>query len=174
VAVLHSPASVRGLVAYSNSDIVLIAPAGMECSGAVGADATTGLSIWPKGARQPGPHDRGAGLTLWYDPDCTGCQAGIACPFFPRFAASLDFPCSSGVPAGERTVSLGPRVTAFEDPPGVHGSGLPSGGPYAANGVVGIHSSGGNTSVFRATCTLPQSQHAVCTVSLNDTISRYG
>jgi hypothetical protein len=52
----------------------------------------------------------------------------------------------------------------FEDPIGVSGVGDPSGGPYPANGVVTYN----GTSATEATCTLPESDHALCTVVLND------
>jgi hypothetical protein len=62
----------------------------------------------------------------------------------------------------------------FEDPPGIAGSGWPSGGADPANGVVGLVGSPENELVYRSTCTLPASEHAICTASQNDLISRYG
>jgi len=174
VRVLHSPASVRGLAAYSNSQIVLVGPAGMRCSGIVATDGGSQLVLWPQGEPKPGEHSRGAGLTLTLDPACAGCQADDACPFFTAFARKLGFPCRTAVPAGEHVDDVSSSLVLFEDPPGVAGSGWPSGGSDPANGVVGIHTSGGNSAVYRSTCTLPASQKAACTVSLNDAISRYG
>jgi hypothetical protein len=174
VAVLHSPASVRGLVAYSNSQLVLIGPAGMDCSGVIAVDGGSDLFVWQKGGRRPGQATHEAALTLMIDTACIGCEASDSCPFFTAFAKKLGFPCTSGVPAGEQVDRASSDLVLFEDPPGLYGSGWPSGGSDPANGLVGIQTSGRNSSVYRSTCTLPQSQHAVCTVSLNDVISRYG
>jgi hypothetical protein len=170
---ITSSSSTRGLVAYTDTESYLVGPRGMRCSGGVGADGTSGIVVWPRGqARSPGIRARTDGLTLELDAGCVGCQAGDACPFFPAFARGLSFPCGAGVPSGETVVRLRPRVALFSDPPGVAGSGWPSGGPDPANGVVGIK--GNEVLVYRSTCTLPARDHAICTTSLNDVISRYG
>ena len=79
------------------------------------------------------------------------------------------------MPAGEIVVRPRPSLAEFEDAPGVAGSGWPSGGPYPANGVVGMRGSPtGDALVYRSTCTLPAADRAICTESLNDVISRYG
>lgn len=180
IAVLHDPASARGLVAYTNTEIFLVAPAGMRCAGAVGADGTTALAVGPRGlTRELDQADRsysGIGLTLRFDPDCSGCEADDACPFFPHFARALGFPCTSGIPDGEQTREVTANLTLFEDPAGIRGDGWPSGGPDPANGLVGVTGSptATNTTVYRSTCTLPASERWICTVSLNDVISRYG
>ena len=97
------------------------------------------------------------------------------CPFFPAYARRLGFPCSSQPVQGELVVQkLRPSAIAFEDPPDVAGAGWPSGGPYAANGVVGYTEAPYGGLVYRSTCTLPASEHGVCTASLNDVIGRYG
>jgi hypothetical protein len=163
----------RGLVAYTNTDIYLVGPRGMRCSGIVGADGGSQVIVWPQGRSRPGPHARTDGLTLSLEPACVGCQAEAVCPFFTALARSLGFPCVSGVPPGERVVRLRPNVVFFEDPPGVAGSGWPSGGPDPANGFVG-RAGGPNRPVYRSTCTLPSSENSVCTTSRNDVLHRYG
>lgn len=174
VAVLGAPSSIRGLVAYTNFEEFLVAPAGMRCSGSVGADGNGEILVWPSGYAAPSQHSRYEGLTLRLDPACASCRAADACPFFPTFAASVSFPCSAtAIPHGERVYALNSAETTFEDPPGVPGDGWPSGGRDPANGVVGVNASE-NSSVYRATCTLPASEHSVCTVILNDVLARYG
>gem|GEM_PF-2771769 len=163
-----------GLVAYTNTEAYLLGPRGMRCSGIVAVDGGSQVVVWPQGDARPGLHAHIAGLTLTLDPACTSCKADDACPFFTALARALDFPCASGVPADERVYRLRSNVALFEDPPGVAGSGWPSGGPDPANGVVGYTGNAFNRSVYRSTCTLPASQHAVCTASLNYVISRYG
>jgi hypothetical protein len=182
LAVLHDPVSTRGLVAYTNTDIYLIAPAGMRCAGIIGADGTTALAVGPRGLtaelNDPDRSYSGTGLTLAFDPDCASCEARDVCPFFPRLARlwTFGFPCTTGIPADEQTLRLTPQVTLFEDPPGIRGDGWPSGGPAPANGLVGFTGPPAqtNSTVYRSTCTLPASEHSICTVSLNDILSRYG
>lgn len=168
---VRSSTSTAGLAAYSNSKIYLLGPRGLRCSGTVATDGGELVVAWAKGKPEPTAHSRGIGLTLLIDPACAGCRADDACPFFRAFAKSLGFPCTAGVPAGERVVQLPHSVIAFEDPPGVAGSGWPSGGPVPANGVVGF-TPGQSAGVYRSTCTLAVS--SVCTTVLNDVISRYG
>ncbi len=166
----------RGLVAYTNTEAFLVGPRGLSCYGGVGADGGEEVVAWaPRGVKPVARHSHGIALTLNIDPACSGCRADDACPFFAAFARQLGFPCSQGVPAGERVVRPRATLALFEDAPGVAGSGWPSGGPYPANGAVGIR--GGpsvDAPVYRSTCTLPASEHAICTASLNDVIARYG
>ena len=164
----------HGLVAYTNTEIFLVGPPGLRCSGIVAADGGSQVVAWAPGAPKPAPHSHGVGLTLNIDPACAGCKADDACPFFTALARGLGFPCAAGVPAGESVARPHPTLALFEDPPGVAGSGWPSGGPYPANGVVGTRGSPRNGLVYRSTCTLPAAKHAICTRSLNDVIARYG
>ena len=171
VTVQGHPRSVAGLVAYTNTELFLIAPAGMACSGIVAADGGTEVVLWPKGQRLPTQHSHEAGMSLTLEPACTSCRAGEACPFFPAFARGLQFPCTITVPPRETVERVGQHLVLFEDPPGAPGDGYPSGGPDPANGLVGITSR--YQEVYRSTCTLPASRHQVCTTSLNDVIGRY-
>ena len=178
----HVPSSVQvsasgpthGLVAYTNTEIFLVGPRGLRCSGLVAADGGSQVLAWAPGARKPAPHSHGVGLTLNIDPACAGCKADDACPFFTALASMLGFPCSLGVPPKELVSRPRADLALFEDPPGVAGSGWPSGGPYPANGVVGTRGSALDALVYRSTCTLPAAHHAICTESLNDVIARYG
>jgi hypothetical protein len=171
---ITSSSSTRVLVAYTNTASYLVGPRGMRCSGGVGADSTSLIVVWPRGQARPGIHARTDGLTLLLDPACVGCQAGDACPFFRALARRLGFPCTSGIAAGERVSRPAPTLALFEDPPGVAGSGWPSGGPDPANGVVGSTGIASDVLVYRSTCTLPAREHGICTTSLNDVIRRYG
>ena len=68
---------------------------------------------------------------------------------------------------------------AFEDPPGVAGNGAPSGGPYAANGVMAFYPGANVGSVVPTgswldTCTLPASTHDLCTAALDLFVTDYG
>jgi len=177
VRVLGSPASTAGLSAYSNGEQLIVGPAGMSCHGQLAQDGGAELLVWPKRKRRPGRHAHTAGLSLFADPACIGCQADDACPFFAAFARKLGFPCSTGVPVGETVDRRGSHLVLFEDPAGIAGDGWPSGGPDPANGLVAIHGGLGveapARTVYRATCTLPQRAHATCRTSLDDLIARY-
>jgi hypothetical protein len=81
--------------------------------------------------------------------------------------------CPAKRPAAETRVSIAAGIAAFEDPPGVKGDGQPSGGQYAANGVMTYHPSAPNGS-WQATCTLPSSEKDVCTEVLDTFVSWYG
>jgi hypothetical protein len=169
--VLHSPPSLRGLVAYTNMYDYVIGPAGMNCSGGIGADGSGLLTIWPRGTRRPSHGSRADGLSLELEGACVTCMADLACPFFRVYAARIsDLPCATHATPGEIVVHAHANVALFEDPPGVAGAGFPSGGRHPANGVVQLSSRNG---VSRTTCTLPPAQRWVCTVSLNDAITRY-
>jgi hypothetical protein len=165
------PASVSGLVAYTNTVTFLLGPANWACKSLVGADGTSSMIVWPQGNREPGPHTNEAGVKLDAAPDCSSCQAELVCPFMAAVAASFDFPCTGGIPAGEDVTRLRHDLVAFEDPPGIAGSGDPSGGNDPANGVVGW--AGTSRGAFRAICTLPAQEHRVCTTVLDDAIARY-
>lgn len=107
---------------------------------------------------------------------CVGCNVIQACPLFPAAAAAAaadHFPCRA-MPSAERVVRLGSTVVGFEDPAGVSGAGVPSGGPYPANGVLTYVDANGQHPSYLATCTLPDSEHSLCTASLNLFVSDYG
>jgi hypothetical protein len=73
-----------------------------------------------------------------------------------------------------QTISDHSAVPAsFADPPGVRGTGVPSGGQYPANGVMTYYPRAANGS-WMETCTLPAGQKAECTASLNAFLARYG
>jgi hypothetical protein len=171
---VRSSSSTSGLVAYTNTEIYLIGPSGMRCSGRLGTDGGSQVIVWPQHHGRPTAHARTDGLTLTLDPACAGCKAQDACPFFTALARHLGFPCMSAVPQGERVYRPRSEVALFRDPPEVAGSGWPSGGPDPASGVVGYTGSAASGLVYRSTCTLPASDHSDCTTSLNDVINRYG
>lgn len=172
LTVLGDPPVTAGLAAYSNTSHFLIGPAGMNCSGIVATDGGEQTLVWPRGTRQPGDHTSGKGLSLRYEPACAGCKTSLQCPFFPALARKLTFPCRSRIPLGETVVRQNRHLVLFSDPAGLAGDGFPSGGPYPANGFVDVV--GRDQIVYRATCTLPRSEHRLCTTSLNDLLDRSG
>jgi hypothetical protein len=179
IRVLGTPRTVAGLVAYTNAELFLVGPARMNCSGLIYQDGSTHLLVWPRGKRQPPQqHSDEDGITLVSAPACAGCEAEYACPFFAALARGLGFPCATRVPARETVTRPDSRLVLFQDPRRVAGDGWPSGGPDPANGTVviqgSVHPGPHERAVYRATCTLPARDRSLCTVSLDDTIARYG
>jgi hypothetical protein len=77
--------------------------------------------------------------------------------------------------AGESIGPIGNGIVGFLDPPGVKGSGAGSGGAYPANGVVTYHpESDESQPSYIETCTLPGSQHFLCTAALDNFVLAYG
>ncbi len=72
------------------------------------------------------------------------------------------------------TSGTGRSEVGFEDPAGVAGDGIPSGGLNPANGVMLYLPAQGKASAYLATCTLPAARHDMCTAVLNHFIALYG
>jgi hypothetical protein len=164
--------SARNLAAYSNGWMLALAPRGWHCSGGVGADGNEGLTILPPYVSTVTA--AAAAVTAFHQ--WNGVAVYTACPFFPELARGTSFPCA--ISRRELVGRLGARDVGFEDPPGVHGSGDPSGGALPANGVVaytyvGTKPSNAQITVGSETCTLPKAQHAACTAVLNDFLGRW-
>ncbi len=168
------------LAAYSDSEgmLIVLAPRGWACAAAVGADGSAGIRVYPPGDAPPS--DTGAftpqpqqAVTATGIPACQGCVAYLVCPLFPQAPVALSYlPCRHTPPAGEAISRPTPSIAAFEDPPGVAGDGNPSGGAYPANGVI-IFNNTREASAYAETCTLPGSEHNLCTAVLNDYIARH-
>ncbi len=162
---LHDvPASIAGLIAYSNTSGYLIGPPHLRCAGAVGVDGNATIQAWPPGQARPGPHGAGAGLSLSLIPACVGCKALATCHYFPtfrRYIRQIGLVCRPEPPPGEQLRYLTRRLVAFVDPPFVKGAGWPSGAGLRATGLVGIEP-GASQVVFTSSCTLPAAQRGVC------------
>ena len=159
----------------------LLGPLGWSCTASYGADGSGGVAVYPAGEPAPeGQPFRASSAEAIVGSEtsaCVGCGEGQACPLFA--AAAQDFEqgfgraCPSARPAAESVEDLGPGVVGFLDPSGVAGDGNPSGGPDPANGVMTYHPGNQNGS-WLDTCTLPQSEHPLCTAALNLFVADYG
>jgi hypothetical protein len=164
-----------GLAVYTDglNLIQIIAPTGWKCSAQVGADGSSGLEVYPASDTEVPSN-----YTEKWNPDdealvgsqtsaCSNCGTGQACPYFASantaWVTNNGRPCPGARPPRESVEQLSARAIGFEDPPGVAGAGEPSGGLYPANGVMTYLS----PTTYNETCTLPQSQHDICTASLN-------
>jgi serine/threonine protein kinase len=81
--------------------------------------------------------------------------------------------CNTSPPAQEEVTMLSGSVAAFEDPAGVRGTGVPSGGANPANGILTYASGAATPASYLSTCTLPEHDHSLCTAVLNDVLKRY-
>lgn len=163
--VLRADASIpRGYVFYANQALAVLAPTGWRCKGAVGADGSGYVEVTASAGRAIEGQEGSV---------CPACNFAIACPLFPAAKAlQPELGCPSTPPNDERTYKLSKIAIAFEDPPGVHGTGNPSGGQNPANGVV-IYSAGPPDQALEETCTLPNDAHTQCAAVLNDFTARY-
>ncbi len=184
------PADEAGdLVVYGDDAglMALVGPSTWTCRGSYGADGSGGLSISPVGETVPSNPDTGWQLPASSsDEAIVGYETGgspvegaeLACPLFKSAAAvveqDLGRGCAVTRPAQETSTRTGSSEVAFEDPGGVAGDGIPSGGQDPANGVMLYTPKQSGPTASLATCTLPASRHDVCTAVLNHFSALYG
>lgn len=178
------PSALIGQVAiYSDGQgqVEVLAPYGWSCAAQVGADGSSSTMVYPPGeplsAADLHTTSRDEAVVGSQTSACYGCTLGQACPLFPAAAKAYEAtygPCPSTPPPDQSVVQLSATAVAFSDPPGVKGEGVPSGGPYTANGVMTYVNLTNAAPSYLDTCTLPASQHALCTAALNLFVSSYG
>jgi len=159
---------------YSNGTQTLLGPSGWQCEGAVGVDGSSSMVITPQGQATPtgSPSPGHQAVTAFSGGACVGCIATMACGLFPEAWKLFDQPglsCPTTSPPGELVSRLFPSAAVFEDPPGVAGTGEPSGGQYRALGLMvfdpgtGAGGSGADLpSALKITCTLSDALAQVC------------
>jgi len=157
----------------------MLGPRHLDCQGSIGADGGANITAF-NGSSVSGGIGHGAVTAVAY-PTCYGCQVTLACPFFPAALKALHntYPGMScgKQPLGQTVRRLSPDAVAFSDPAGEYvssqaGSLVPSNSPYPTNGVIVYETyryrGNPNTTAMGAACVLPASQHAVCTVVLDE------
>ncbi len=163
----------------------ILAPTGWACSASIGADGSSELAAFPQGQTNPttsgATRDTGEQVVGGQASACASCTYAQTTPLFTAAAdqCAIDDPgqpsLCPGPYAGEAVDPIGNGVVGFLDPPGVRGSGAGSGGAYPANGVVTYHpSTSGYEPSYLETCTLPDSQHSLCTAALDNFVAAYG
>jgi hypothetical protein len=165
----------------------------------VGGDGSTGVLVFPPTTSPPGAFGELSAnvqqVNALSDSACQGCIYGTVCPFVSNAGEQLGYGLASGVilpcssPPAQQQVSFangspsntGPSVDdviTFSDPAGVKGDGDPSGGPYAAVGVVLYDwtslgaSNTQNDGASQENCLLPTSERALCSTITQDFVSR--
>jgi hypothetical protein len=159
----------RKLVAWAGGGTpIVLAPHGFACKALVGADGGVHVQLAPPGAARNGP-----AVDVEVEGACIGCITAMACGLFPAAEQAMGYPCTTKLPKRERVARLLPTVRAFSDPPGVKGSGSPSGGRLQAIGAVVFVP---DRSAFgaRVTCTLEQADAGSCQAIIADFLTRVG
>jgi hypothetical protein len=172
------------LSAYTNNqgDVPVLAPRGWACQAEVGGDSSESITVFPRGVPQPTqPWPRQAeAVTSEVVPACVGCYLTQACTFFPSANKTLRTDFGPTIkcprrPAREAVERLSATVVEFSDPPGVMGTSGPSGGAYPALGVVTYKAQTTQASYgsWMETCTLPTSEHSLCTAAVNEFVTTW-
>jgi hypothetical protein len=178
----NPPAGGDQLRFYSDGFVTLLAPSGWSCSGVEAADGGQSLSVYPAGqpdpltARQPPAGATGVTAILDYTGHGPGAQ--LVCALFPGTRAARLAAVTGGCarrPGREQVHRPSAAVATFVDPPGVRGSGEPSGGGARAVGAARYphgRREPSSVNVAKVTCTLSASATALCPAVVSDFLAR--
>jgi hypothetical protein len=167
---------------FSDGFVTVLGPRSWTCSGLAAADGGLSLSVFP--AHQPDPlranrlPSNTVGVTVFVDYTGHGPGAQLVCTLFPgtRAAALAAQTGGCAAPApGEIVRKTNTGLAQFEDPPGVKGVGVPSGGANRAVGAV-LYPQGpsepDSVTVTKLTCTAPPSTIGQCRSIVDDYLIR--
>jgi hypothetical protein len=184
VAVPRALATRLAIYADDQGIMELVGPKGWRCTASFGADGSGGIVAYPSGEKVPqrwagawplARTSADAAIAGLESSACYSCTLAQACRLFVAAAqawrSAFGTACPAR-PAAETVVSIGAGIVAFEDPPGVRGDGLPSGGRYPANGVLTYHPRSEDGS-WLETCTLPGGDKDYCTAARNTFVAWY-
>lgn len=167
---------------YSDGYMVVLAPSGWTCTGLEAADGGQSLSVVPAGQADPlaaaVTSADAAAVTARFDYTGHGPGAQLVCGLFPASAAARLAATTGGctmVPAREVVRRPSRDVATFRDPPGVSGTGEPSGGTNAASGAVFFPPPVppvASANVAKVTCTVPRSLVTLCPSIVGDFVGR--
>lgn len=163
----------------------VLGPRGWRCIASYGADGSGGVTIYPEGetvhyfADFSKESKSFQAINVDWTPACVLCILGQACPFFAAAKAAVttlgysqnEVSCTR--PPGERLVKSNRSLAYFSDPPGLAGTGEPSGGKLRALGLVtweGLTKKGQRTITNGSavvTCTIPRLDAQLCQESFS-------
>ncbi len=163
------PASLApGLVVYGvETEQLILGPRGWRCSGLVGADASSHVTIM-------NPADPHAGIVVDIAPGAPYSGVlDLACPLFPAadrlLHATFGFVCPRQHAGGEEVTFVTPEIARFMDPPGVKAVGALSGGPHAVAGALIYHAESDSLILaFQISCAMPPDAGPVCAAVVDD------
>lgn len=183
VASLPSGTAAR-LALYSNGFAAVLGPRAWSCAAVAAANGGRSLSVFPAGHPDPLATDRpapdAAGVTVFADYTGHGPGAQLVCSLFPQSQAAALARGIGGCaspPPREQVKRPTPDVAMFRDPPGVSGTGVPSGTRNAASGVVIFPQQTPeppSVPVVKATCSLPSATSRLCSAIIADAVVRLG
>ena len=101
-------------------------------------------------------------IAVYGVPACQGCVYGIAGAYFPASGDNGTYTTPTKIPAGEIYRRVGTHVVDFTDPPGVKGTGEPSGGSDPSVGAIVFKPH----SAAVITCILPPAEVEICTTAI--------
>jgi serine/threonine protein kinase len=173
------PASTASQLAFyttqTESVAPVLGPAGWSCAATVGGDGSTSIDIYP-GIADPVQGPVGEPLvTAHSDSACQGCVFSTVCRFVPSAGDQLgygnDFFTCQAAPPGESVYWL--RGSANGSPPLSDAVAFTDpANPDSLNGVVLYDNPNHQSSASEDDCTLPASEHALCTAILNNFVSQ--
>ena len=191
------PAGLAAKLSYYSDDVrslpPVLGPSGWHCWVQTGADGSGTIAIFwaippsdPTFRAEPGTYQGKSvqAVVATWTPACQGCVFDQVCAVVPAAVSQLGegMPACKSKPPQEQVSWLRGSPTAttpptddavsFLDPPGISGTGVPSGGLLPANGVMlyRFDSRGGRSST--ETCTSVATLDSPCNAILNDFVVR--
>lgn len=159
----------------------VVAPSRWGCTALDGVAGSSELVVYPPGVARPTWGHVTAvreGIVASQTGGCDGCSLEVACSLFSSAAHQYEVlyrsPCHDPAGPTELHRRLTPATVLFIDPPGVVGTGQPSGGPLAAYGAMLWHlPHARQPAAWIETCTLPSTERALCVLSVREFLSRH-
>jgi S1-C subfamily serine protease len=152
----------------------LFGPEGWACNATVGADGSTGIDIYPPGSPAPSSGSPGQpGIHAASDGACQSCVWATVCRFVPAAGQQLSYTSRTcpAAPYGETAYWIKGSSDSSTPVNDVVGFTDPA-SPNPINGAVLYKNSASFGSASQDTCTLPATEHSLCTVILNNFISQ--
>ena len=149
----------------------ILAPANWDCTGFIYEDGGATFAITTPDRPSPtfrmGPDSvvpkETEGIVGWEEGSCGGCIIEMVCRVFTiPHEGFPEVPCTR--PPTEVDHQVDPSEVTFNDPPGVTGTGKPSGGTLPASGAVIYNQVRYGAAII--TCVLPTTEAEVCKTSV--------
>jgi hypothetical protein len=159
----------------------VVAPTTWGCTALDGVAGSSSLVVYPPGDPRPSWGHVTAvrrGIEATQTGSCDGCSIETACPVFPaaahQYAVIYRTACRHADSPAELRTDVSRSTVLFVDPPGVLGTGQPSGGSLAAYGAMLWHLPGARQpTAWLETCTLPSEDQPLCVLSVRAFLARH-
>jgi hypothetical protein len=167
------PAALAGRLAVYGveNEQLIVGPKDWRCTGLVGADASSHVTIVD-------PEDPTMGIVVDSAPGAPYSGVlDLACPLFPEadqlLRATFGFDCPKHHVPEEQVTMETPEIARFTDPAGVKAVGALSGGSVPVHGALIYHAGPDNLLLaFQISCALPDEDAAICATAIDDWIAR--